>query len=108
MDGVDVGILRDKPEKWSRSVGGDKSTQPTVSSIIDGVTTYENPFTHTDIISAHCVLSSIAGAMFEIRFPFQTQAMEFFQQQREKLNQETLDLWNKIVQKYGHLLPQSG
>ena len=77
LDGVDVGILRDDPENWSRSVGGDKpkSTQPTVSSIIDGVTTYQKPVTHTDIYSAHCVSSSIAGAMFEIGFPFQTQAI---------------------------------
>ena len=84
LDGADLGILWDEPEKWSRSVGSsDKSTQPTVSSIIDGVTTYKNPFTHTDINSAYCVSSSIAGAMFEIGFPFHTQAMELLQQQRE-------------------------
>ena len=44
-------------------------------------------------------MSSIAGAMFEIGFPFQKQAVDFFKQQREELNQETPDLWNKIVQK---------
>ena len=37
--------------------------------------------------------------MFEMGFPFQTQAMDFFQHQRENLNQQTFDLWNKIVQK---------
>ena len=37
--------------------------------------------------------------MFEMRFPFQTEAMDFFQDQRKNLNQQTMDLWNKIVQK---------
>ena len=83
MNGVDLEILRDKPGKWSRSAGGDKSSQPTGSCIIEGVTTYKNPFIHNDIDTAHCVPSSIAGAMFEIGFPFQTQAMEFSQQQRK-------------------------
>ena len=78
LDDVDVGILLQTPNKWTQSTGGSTSTQPTVSSIIDRVITYKNPFTHIDIIPAHCVTSSIAGAMFEMEFPFKTQAMDFF------------------------------
>ena len=78
MKDVNVGKLLKTPREWLRSTGGSNSTQPTVSSIIDGVTTYKNPFTHTDIVSAHCVTSSIAGAMFEMGFPFQIEAMDFF------------------------------
>ena len=37
--------------------------------------------------------------MFEMGFPFQTKAMDFFQHQWDYLNQQTNDLWNKIVQK---------
>ena len=77
MKDVNFGKLLKTPREWTRSTGGSNSTQPTVSIIIDGVTTYENSFTHTDIVSAHCVTSSIAGAMFEMGFPFQTEAMDF-------------------------------
>ena len=97
---VNVGKLRNKtPNEWSRLTGGSTGTQPTVSCIIDGVTTYENPFVHTDNDPAHCVTSSIAGAMFEMGFPFQKEAMDFFQHQQGYLNEDTDDLWNKMVQK---------
>ena len=36
--------------------------------------------------------------MFEMGFPFQTEAMDFFHHQRDYLNQHTNDLWNKVVQ----------
>ena len=80
LEDVDVAQLIQTPNVWFWSKGGSTGTQPTVSSIIDGVTTYKNPFFHTDFVSAHCVTSSIAGAMFEMGFPFQTEAMDFSHQ----------------------------
>ena len=99
---VNVGKLIKTLNVWTWLTGGSTGTQPIVSSIIDGVTTYKNPFFHTDVtdvVSAHCVTSSIAGAMFEMGFPFQKEAMDFFQHQRGYLNEDTNDLWNKMVQK---------
>ena len=97
---VNVGKLRNEtPNEWTRLTGGSTGTQPTVSCIIDGVTTYKNPFVHSDNDPAHCVTSLIAGAMFEMGFPFQKEAMDFFQHQRGNLNEDTDDLWNKMVQK---------
>ena len=81
MKDVNVEKLLKTPNVWTWSTGGSMGTQPTVSSIIDGVTTYENQFFHTDFVPAHCVTSSIAGAIFEMGFPFQTEAMNFFHQQ---------------------------
>ena len=102
LEDVDVARLIQTPNVWFWSKGCSTSTQPTVSSIIDGVTTNKNPFFHTDVtdvVSAHCVTSLIAGAMFEMGFPFQKEAMDFFQHQRGYLNEDTDDLWNKTVQK---------
>ena len=98
MEDVDVARLIQTPNVWTWSTGGSKGTQPTVSSSIDGVTTYENPFFHTDFVSAHCVTLLIAGVMLEIGLPFQTEAMDFFHHQQDYLNQQTNDLWNKVVQ----------
>ena len=55
LHGVNVQELCDKPSSCSQSTGGEKSTQPTGSSIIEGVTTCKNTFTHNDIDTAHCV-----------------------------------------------------
>ena len=68
LNGVNVDKLGDNPGIWSQSIGGDKSTQPTVSSVSERVTTCSNPFTHNDINVAHYVSSSIASAMFTLGF----------------------------------------
>ena len=55
LHGVNIVTFRRDEGNWSRSTGGDKSTEQTISSIIEGGTTCRNSFTHNDLNSAHYV-----------------------------------------------------